>query len=163
VLDASRHLRPALERILYVGETGFTHHYQLLLAPLVPSDSEAVIVRKLQLVATFVDILLARRMWNFKSIGYKHMQFDMFKVMIAIRRKPVDELVPALLQHLDKDEFSFQTNDRYYLHQQNRYQIHWLLARMIDYMETESCAAAHFLEYWGTGQESGLRSRAYLG
>ncbi len=149
VLDASRHLRVGLERILYVGETGFTHHYQLLLAPLVPSDSEAVILRKLQLVATFVDILLARRMWNFKSIGYKHMQFDMFKVMLSIRRKPVEELAAALHQHLDKDEFTFQTNDRYYLHQQNRYQIHWLLARMIDYIEAESCAAPHFLEYWG--------------
>ena len=149
VLQAGHDLKPGLEHILYVGETGFTHHYQLLLAPLEPSDSEPVIIRKLQLVARFVDILLARRMWNLKSIGYKHMQFDMFKVMIAIRRKSVDDLAAALRQHLDKDEFSFQTNDRYYLHQQNRYQIHWLLARMIDYIEAESGAAPHFREYLG--------------
>jgi hypothetical protein len=40
-----------------------------------------VIQRKLQVVSDFLDILLARRIWNFRSIDYSTMQYAMFLVV----------------------------------------------------------------------------------
>ena len=37
--------------------------------------------QKLRLVGRFLDILLAWRLWNFRSIAYSTMQYAMFIVM----------------------------------------------------------------------------------
>ena len=57
----------------------------LLLAPLRPDDSEPVVVRKIGLVAQYLDILLTWRLWNFRTIAYSTMQYAMFVVMRDIR------------------------------------------------------------------------------
>ena len=38
------------------------------------------------------DILIARRLWNYRSIAYSTMQYAMFLVMRDIRGKSVDQL-----------------------------------------------------------------------
>lgn len=58
---ASKALTPGLERVLYNAQQGFTLQFMLLLAPLRPDDSEAVIVQKIGLVAHYLDILLTWR------------------------------------------------------------------------------------------------------
>ena len=70
-----------LELVYAISWLGFTHQYPRLLAPLKPSDDDETRMRKIQLVATFVDILLARRLWNSRSIAYSTMQYAMFLVM----------------------------------------------------------------------------------
>lgn len=67
-----------------------------MLAAVVPDDDEQTILRKLRVVATYVDILIARRLWNFRLIAYSYMQYAMFLAMQDIRRKPLDELVRIL-------------------------------------------------------------------
>lgn len=47
--------------------SNFTLQYPALLAPLSRSDGEADIQRKLRIVATYIDILVARRVWNWKT------------------------------------------------------------------------------------------------
>ena len=69
-----------LEHIFYNYGHGFTLQDMLLLAPLRPEDSETVIKCKLRLVSRFVDILIAWRIWNFRSIAYSTMQYTMFLV-----------------------------------------------------------------------------------
>jgi hypothetical protein len=50
-----------LENVYYNAWLGFTLQYPLLLAPLTPDDKAETIARKIRVVATFLDILLARR------------------------------------------------------------------------------------------------------
>ena len=71
LVKASRGQIDGLEHVLYNAQNGFTLQYMLLLAPLTPDDSDAVAQRKIQLVARYVDILLAWRLWNFRSIAYR--------------------------------------------------------------------------------------------
>ena len=56
-----------LRFIRYNHDLGFTLQHQLLLAPLRRDDAPAVIDHKLELVGRYVDILLAWRIWNFRS------------------------------------------------------------------------------------------------
>jgi hypothetical protein len=98
-------------------------------------------------VAAYIDILIHRRIWNFRAIDYSTMQYAMFLVMRDIRGKSVEELIPNLGQKLSADTETFATNDRFYLHGMNGRQIHRLLARMTEYVETRSGMASRYPEY----------------
>lgn len=139
--DASSRLR----FIRYNADLGFTLQNQLLLAPLAVGDTAEAIDRKFELVGRFTDILVARRIWNFKSIAYSTMSYAMFGVMKDIRRLPVPELAATLRDYLLKLEETFDF-DGLYVHQQNRGQLHHLLARMTDHITVASGQASNYVE-----------------
>lgn len=151
-VDASQKLIPGLEHIFYNAQHGFTLQYLLLLAPLGPDDAEAVVTRKLRLVGRFVDILLAWRLWNFRSIAYSTMQYAMFLVMRDIRGLAPDPLAQKLRENLAKEQETFASNERLRMHQQNRYAFHRLLARLTDYVETQSGLPSRYMDYVSEGR-----------
>ena len=150
--DAARALTPGLEPIYYNARLEFTLQYPLLLATLLTDDSDETIRRKLRVVGSFIDIMIARRLWNFRSIAYSTMQYSMFLVMRDIRRKPLGDLIEILGKRLADDEETFSKNERFSLHQMNRWPIHNILARMTDYVETQSGLASRFTEYLAEGK-----------
>ena len=153
---AAESLTPGLEAIYYNAQNAFTLQYPVLLAPLSRSDAEQEILRKLRIVAAYLEILIARRIWNFKDTSYSTMQYNMFQlVILAIRGKPVTELVRILRERLDAEPETFASNDRFHLHGMNGRQIHRILARMTDYMETQSGRASRYEEYIKRGGKQG--------
>jgi hypothetical protein len=56
----------------------------LLLAPLRPNDDTVLAKRKMALVARYVDILLAWRLWNFRSIAYSTMQYALHRILARL-------------------------------------------------------------------------------
>jgi hypothetical protein len=149
---AAHTLTPGLEPIYYNARFEFTLQYPLLLAPLLTDDSDDTIRRKLRVVGSFIDILIARRLWNSRSIAYSTMQYSMFVVMREIRRKSLDDLIDVLQARLADDEETFVKNERYGLNRMSRWPIHNILARMTDYIETESGLSSHFTEYLAEGK-----------
>lgn len=135
------------ERLYYLAQLGFTWQYTVLLSPLDPIDDAATIDTKIGAAAAYLDILLARRIWTFRQVAYSTLENSMFLLTRDIRRKPVNELVEVLVSKLDGEEFDFSSNERLYVHQQNRRFIHYLLARMISFVEVASGAPSHFVEY----------------
>ena len=133
----------------------FTLQYPLLLAPLKTSDDEATRLRKMQVVASFVDIFIARRLWNYRSIAYSTVKTNMFKVMREIRGKSVAEFASIFRKRLDEDEENFDTRPTFGLTQMNRYSIKWLLARMTDHIEVRGGLASRFEEYMSEGRKNG--------
>ena len=140
------------EHIFYNQGLRFTLQDMLLLAPLQPRDSEPTIECKLRLVARFVDIRLAWRIWNFRSIDYSTMQYAMFTVMRDIRGLDPKPLAEQLHRTLLKESETFPSNDRLRMHRQNRWQLHRLLARMTDYAETHSGRSSRYLDYVAIGK-----------
>jgi DNA repair ATPase RecN len=67
--------------------------------------------------------------------------------MRDIRGKSVDELVANLGQKLSTEAETFASNDRFHLHGMNGRQIHRLLARMTEYIETRSTMPSRYSEY----------------
>lgn len=143
-----------LECVFFNAQHNFTLQYPVLLAPLRIDDSEATTLRKLRVAAAYLDILIYRRIWNWRAIDYSTMQYAMFLVMRDIRGKSVTDLVTLLRKNLDGEaETTFASNDRFYLHGMNGRQIHRLLARMTDYVETQSGLASHYTEYAQRGKK----------
>ena len=148
IRSAAESLTPGLEAIHYNAQNNFTLQYPVLLAPLRQGDSEKEILRKLRIVAGYIDILIARRIWNWKSTSYSAMQYAMFQlVILKIRGNSSAEPADFLVQRLHDEEETFVGNDRFRLHGMNGRQIHRLLARMTDYVETRSGRTSRYAEY----------------
>ena len=146
-------LTPGLERVHYNAQHNFTLQYPVLLAPLRVEDDETAALRKLRVVAAYLDILIHRRIWNWRAIDYSTMQYAMFLVMRDLRGKSAAELAALLRQRLDAETETFASNDRFRLHGMNGRQIHRLLARMTDYVETRSGMASRYAEYVQRGKK----------
>jgi hypothetical protein len=145
--QAAEGLTSALECVHYNAQSNFTLQYPVLLAPLRVDDSEQDIQRKLRITGAYLDILIARRIWNWRAIDYSTMQYAMFLVMREIRGKSAAEVVDVFSARLAAETETFSSNDRFRLHGTNGRQIYRLLARMTDFVETGSGMPSHYAEY----------------
>jgi hypothetical protein len=150
---ASAAMTVGLEAIYFNAQHNFTLQYPLLLAPLRVEESEVISLRKIRVVSAYLDILIHRRIWNWRAIDYSSMQYTMFNVMKDIRGKEADELAAILIARLDTDRDTFATNERFRLTQMNGPQVHRLLARMIDFIETRSGQTSRYIEYAQRGRK----------
>jgi uncharacterized protein with ParB-like and HNH nuclease domain len=149
VSASKRPLNPdsPLRYIHYNADLRFTLQDQLLLSPLQVDDDKATIDQKLEIVGKFIDILLAWRIWNQKSTAYSTMQYAMFQILAKIRGLSVEKLAEVLHGYLMKEvSETFDSNDYLLVHQQNRNQIHKLLARITDYVEVGSGGVSNYAE-----------------
>lgn len=107
ILQASRHYTSGLESIYYNAHNDFTWQGTVLLAPMVETDDDETVKRKLAVTATYLDIWLMRRAVNYIRVGYSSVSYAMWLLCRDIRRKPLPELVCILAKKLDDDEVTF--------------------------------------------------------
>ena len=143
-----------LEPFFYVGQTNFTLQYMAAMAPLVPTDDDATVARKLRTVAAFIECVLNRRIWNGKAISHSSMRVPMFRdVTLKIRHQNEKALAETLCGILDGYSEQFVRND-FSLHGMNGPKIHQMLARMTDYVDSRSGRPSLYRDYlkrWGRG------------
>jgi len=147
IRNAAETLTTGLECIYYNALSNFTLQYPVLLAPIVLEDSQLEIMRKLRVVSRYLDILIARRVWNFRSVDYSTMQYAMFLVMKELRGHSAMEVAKVLTTKLDDEREIFASNTRFHLHGGNGRQVRRLLARFTSFLETECGLPTHFTEY----------------
>src|SRR5207302_9764535 len=92
IREAAENLNQGLESVFYNAQNNFTLQYPVLLAPLRIGDHERDILRKLRVTSAYIDILITRRIWNFRAIDYSTMQYAMFLVMKEIRGKSASKV-----------------------------------------------------------------------
>ncbi len=143
---AASSISKGLECVYYNNEHNFTLQYPVLLAPVELSDAREVALRKIRVTAAYLDILINRRIWNYKAIDYSSMQYAMFVVMKEIRGSSVGGLVEALMKRL-ADEPSFADKPSFSLHGMNGRTLHRILARMTEYVEVGSGQASRYVEH----------------
>ncbi|MDQ0708903.1 hypothetical protein QFZ52_001555 [Arthrobacter woluwensis] len=148
--EASYDAASPLRFIRFNADHRFTLQDQMLLAPLRVEDNAATVDAKLEIVARFIDILLAWRIWNSRSTDYSTMQYAMTTLMFRIRGLRVGELARELHRYLANEGEKFDTNDDLVVHQQNRAQLHRILARITDHVTTRSGQASNYVELTGS-------------
>ena len=147
IINAAIEFKTGLEEIYYNAQYNFTLQYPVLLAPLCISDTEEVIYRKLKIVSTYIDILLARRKWNFRSTSYNNLEYNMFRIIIRnIRNKSVEELIEYLSSQLESDDEVFAVQPQFHLRAQYGWAVRLILARLTDYVEISSGRPSKYLE-----------------
>ena len=149
---AALKLTDGLEAIRYNEERSFTQQLQVLLAPLEPTDSPAVIDQKLRLVANFIDIWLARRDWCSRSTAQRNTKNDTFSLTKAIRGCSVPELSKVLRALLDAQEERFARRTDFGLNKQNYGQVRHILARLTNWLDEQCGLHSHFDDLVSAGR-----------
>ena len=159
--EAAENYTSEFESIFFNAQNSFTLQYPLLLAPLRPSDNEETMKRKMQMVAKFIEITLARRMWNFRAIDHSTMQYRAFLTMRDIRGLGLEGLREHLIWLLSslspetEEYLDFRTQESFRLHGTNGPQVHRLLARLTDFLEVRSGRNSRFPEYAARSSRKG--------
>lgn len=152
---AAETLTEGMEAVFYNAQINFTLQYPVLLAAIRWGDAEADILRKIRITAGYIDIVIARRVWNWKATAYSNMQYNMFLVLKDVRGKSPADIAETLVARLAEDEFKFSSNELFHLTGMNRKHIHRLLARMTDALETSSGRASRYAEYMSRKGKNG--------
>ncbi|KAI3608370.1 hypothetical protein D8I24_1208 [Cupriavidus necator H850] len=147
LLEASETLKPGLESVRFNADHGFTQQFQVLLAPLRPTDDEATVKAKLKLTADYLDCWLNRRLWNFKSIDYSTLQYATFLLTKELRNSSLDSLRDKLITRLTNDQAELPLDDQPYLNNWNAKSLHRQLARFTHWLEEQSGQPGRYLEY----------------
>lgn len=150
LIEAASTITEGLECVYYNAQNGFALQYPVLLASLCERTEEDNL-KKIRIVSRYLDILIHRRIWNFRSITHSTMFYAMFLVMRDIRGKSVTDLINILYTRLVEDNENFLSDNWFRLHGTNRKKVHRILARITDYVETESGNASRYLEYCERG------------
>ena len=151
---ASKELTPGLESIYYNAQNNFTLQYPVLLSPLCIDDTGDDILNKIRIGATYLDILIHRRIWNLEDISQRAMVDSMCLVMQKIRGKNCRELRDILHTSLQAETKPFANNSVFGLNGGNKRRIQMILARMTHYVECQSGNFSDYTEYMKTGKNS---------
>lgn len=150
---AATNLTEGLESIRYNEERGLTLQTQALLAALDPDDSPDTVKQKLKLVADFLDIWIARRVWCFRTISYSSVRYTLFVFFTKpLRGMSVPELSSYLQQQLEDQAESFAAKPRLRLHQQNYRQVRHVLARITHWVDDECGFPTNFEDLISRGR-----------
>lgn len=144
---AAQTMTPGWEYIYYNAYNNFTLQYLLALATIRVDDDLDTVERKIRLVTGYLDILIARRIVNFRTLSYSSVVYTMFNLMKEIRDLDVPDLVALLHKKVDEMEETFDHVDRFYLHKMNGRSVHYLLARITHHIERESHIDSYFDSY----------------
>ena len=149
---AARTLTAGWESVRYNEDRGFTLQTQALLAPLSPDDGPEELHRKVALVADFLDIWLARRVWNFRTISYSSVKYTLFILTKELRGRGVASLAEYLRAQLDEQPESFAREPRFRLHNQNYRQVRHILARLTHWLDTQCGLSSNFEDLISQGR-----------
>ena len=150
--SAARTLTTGWESIRYNEDRGFTLQTQALLSSLSVDDSPEDLKRKVALVADFLDIWLARRVWNFRTISYSSVKYTLFILSKELRGRSVASLAEYLLAQLDEQPERFAREPRFRLHNQNYRQVRHILARLTHWLDTQCGLSSNFEDLVSQGR-----------
>ena len=147
IREASEKFNPKLEYIYYNARFNFTLQFPLILAPLKLEDDDKTIIKKIRLVSAFIDMYIARRIINYKTIRYSSIQYTMFTFMKEIRDLDSKDLTALLKKRIENMDEKFDKVLNFKLHSQNKKKIYNLLARMTNFIEERSKMVTDFERY----------------
>lgn len=149
---AARSLTPQWESIRFNADRGFTLQTQALLASIAPSDAPEDVCKKVALVADYLDIWLARRVWNHRTIAYSSVKYTLFTLTKELRSREVASLSDFLHDQLDAQPESFARYPRFRLNSQNYRQVRHILARLTHWVDLECGLPSSFEDLISEGQ-----------
>lgn len=155
ILNASSTYTKGLEAVFYNAHNDLTWQNTILLAPLVTTDDDETVRKKIAVTATYLDIWLMRRVVNYIRVGYSSISYAMWLLCCDIRRKSLPDLVEILSKKLGDDDVTFKGwpakgrggIGELALNQFSRRYVFHLLARVTAFTEAGSGRADSFDNY----------------
>jgi len=99
-------------------------------------DDAITVNKKLALVARFIELYVVRSVNN-KTLAYDSIRYTMYNLIKEIRDKEISELAEILKEKSRSFDEKFDGMKGFRMHQQNRRFVHFLLARITNYVEDQ--------------------------
>jgi uncharacterized protein with ParB-like and HNH nuclease domain len=109
--------------------------YPLLMASVNKLDDEDTILEKLKTVSTYIDILIVTRAINYKGNSQSFLRYTIYSLVKEIRNKSLIELKGVLREKITSSKESINEIEGFSVNGGNRKFIHYLMARIIHYVE----------------------------
>jgi len=122
--------------------------YPLLLAPLKIDDSNEEIIKKLNLVASYIESFVVRRGLNFRKFASSSIRYTMYSLVKEIRKTSIDNLKHILQAKLDEMPEKLEGIEHFRLHGQNKFFVKFLLSRISAFVETETGLNSDFVKFF---------------
>jgi hypothetical protein len=135
LLDATCTYTPGLEPLFYNALNGLTLQLLPMMAAITPADDDATFRAKAKLIGSYLDLMVARRMVNYRNFGYSTIVYTMFNLAKDVRDQDLDQVRAVLADRVAGMEESFAGVATFGLTQRNRSHIAYLLARMTDWLD----------------------------
>ena len=143
----STNFTAGFESVFYNGNRNFTLQFQLILASIDPNETREESNRKIKLISCFLDLYFTRRIFNYKTVDYSSIVYNVFILSKKIRQKSLTELREICKEEISEMEFQLETIDDFRLSVWTvRYMLH-ILSRITDYIETSSGLPSNFTNY----------------
>ncbi|MFW6149638.1 MAG: DUF262 domain-containing protein [Atribacterota bacterium] len=149
IAEAENKLKPNLEHVFYIGyhPIAYSLSYPLLMAPIKIDDEEAIINKKINLVARFIETFIVYRSVNYRTLSQSSIRYTIYTLVKEIRNKSVDELVKILVGKIKDFEEDLSGMNTFGLHSQNKRFVRYMIARIINYIEHQSGIPSSFEIY----------------
>ncbi len=147
LLHASHELHPSLEAVFCNARIGFTLQLPVILAAVTPEDDDETFTTKAVLIAGALEIFIARRMVNYRNFGYSTVVYTMFNLIKDIRDQPADTVRGMLSRWLETEQERLDGIRSFSLTQRNRSHIHYLLARITAWIDSELGIGTSLADY----------------
>jgi len=143
----STNYTPGFESVFYNGNRNFTLQFQLILASIDPNETKEESDKKIKLISCFLDLYFTRRIFNYKTVDYSAIVYNVFLLSKKFRRKSIGELLEICKEEIGEMEFQLETIDDFRLNGWTvRYMLH-ILSRITDFIETSSGLPSNFTNY----------------
>ncbi len=143
----AENLTVGFEYVFYNADRKFTLQFLLVLAAIEPNESKETSDKKIKLVSCFLDLYFTRRILNYKTVDYSSIVYNIFLLSKKIRRKSLTDLLDIFRKEILDMEFQLDKTGEFRLSVwTTRYMLH-LLARITDYVETQSGLNSNFDNY----------------
>ena len=140
-------LTKGFEYVFYNANRNFTLQYQLILAAIDPSETREESDKKIKLISCFLDLYFTRRIFNYKTVDYSSIVYNVFLLSKKIRRKSLADLFNICKHEILSMEFQLDSINEFRLNGwTTRYMLH-ILSQMTDFIETESGLTSNFYNY----------------
>ncbi len=133
----------------YIYHCGIAESLQepLLLSPIEYSDSEDIILKKMDYVARYIETFTVRRSVNYRKYGQTAIKYSMFNTIKIIRDNNLDALSHHLVAEVGKISEQFSSMQRFGLHMMNRKFIKHLLSRISSFVDNLVGKDSNYVTY----------------
>lgn len=137
LLAASDDLTSGLEHVYYNSHNDFTLQNMVIMASVTTEDDDEMFVRKANLVSAYLDIMVTRRMAEYKNSGYASMYRPMFLLAKELRNKSLEDIRAILKARASEQKESLDSLNNLRLNKTNKRDIYYFLARITSWLESD--------------------------
>lgn len=150
IRESENSFKQNLEYVFYIRHWGIANSlsYPLMLAPIRNSDTDEVILQKINLVARYIETFAVRRSVNFRKFAASSIRYTMYTLVKEIRGQSLESLSELLQKKLNEMEEPWEGVKTFRMHGQNKYFVKYLLSRMTAFLETNAGVPSSFEKYF---------------